>query len=124
MIRNVTLRLGLLGAALLLAGCQSLTGKNCNDPRPYQEAKSVAPLKLPAGFDNTINTRSAMRIPELTEPEPPPRGKNDACIEEPPRYSNVDLKAPTGVAPVAPRPGEGGKGRTGRPPPGQGPPHP
>lgn len=95
MIRNSALRLSLLGAALLLlGGCKTLTGRNCNDPRPYQQAKSVAPLQLPAGFDNTINTRSAMRIPELTEPVPPPRGKEDACLEEPPRFSNAPLTAP------------------------------
>jgi len=95
MILDSRLGLSLLGAGLLLlGGCKTLTGRNCNDPRPYQEAGTVAPLKLPAGFDNTINTRSAMRIPELTEPEPPPRGEDDACLEEPPRFSNAPLTAP------------------------------
>ena len=48
-------------------------------------AKSVAPLKVPAGLD-APETSSALRIPALTEPAPPARKGREPCLDEPPPF--------------------------------------
>jgi hypothetical protein len=100
--------LGALAVTLLLSGCASVPfawmpfrhgeGKapkanSCNKPQLYEQAQGVAPLRVPAGLD-APNTRGALKIPELHEPEAP-RQLTDACRDEPPKYSNAQL-LPTG----------------------------
>jgi hypothetical protein len=80
--------------ALALAGCHSLRGKSCNKPAAYVSAQSVPPLKVPAGLDHP-DTHGALRVPELNEPEPPPRGPKDPCLDEPPKYAVPKPPRPT-----------------------------
>ena len=85
-------------ALALLSGCAwmpfrhgSKEGKanDCNKPQLYEQAASRPPLAIPAGLD-AVNTRGALRIPELREPEAP-RKLSDACLDEPPKFSNARL---------------------------------
>jgi hypothetical protein len=57
----------------------------CNDPQPYANARSIAPLKTPVGL-TAPDTRSALRIPDLNEPPPPPRTRADPCLDTPPSF--------------------------------------
>ena len=79
-------------ALLLLGGCKS-TG-SCHKPHAYSDAESLPPLQIPVGLDGP-DTRAAVRIPELTEPEVP-RGKKDPCLEEPPKFDTASSARPTG----------------------------
>jgi hypothetical protein len=74
-------------APLLLApgGCHVLGANACHAPQPYMNAKSVAPLKIPPGLDSP-ETSSALRIPSLNEPAPPPRKGRQPCLDEPPHF--------------------------------------
>jgi len=78
-----TLRMMLLvfgaGTLLLAAGCRS-TG-SCRNSQAYAEAQEVPVLKMPAGLDGP-DTREALQIPPLTEPEAP-RPAKGPCLEEP-----------------------------------------
>ena len=82
----------LLCAGLLLGGCKSMTG-GCEKPHAYSSAQNLPPLHIPAGLDGP-DTRSAVRIPELNEPAAP-RGKNDPCLEEPPKFDTAASVRPT-----------------------------
>ena len=79
------MRLAWVLAALPLAGCgwlpDAYTG--CNEARPYQSAKDVGPLRVPAGAD-LPDTRNALKIPELKTPELP--RDPGSCLEHPPPY--------------------------------------
>ena len=79
---------GLTSLALLLAGCHmfSSSAKECNKPGAYVTAASIPPLKTPPGLD-APDTHAALKIPELNEPEPPPRGPKDPCLDAPPPYA-------------------------------------
>ena len=85
-----------LGLVVLatLAGCRSLSENACNKPQVYAQAESVQPLRIPAGLD-APNTRGALRIPELSEPEAP-RKLTDPCLDEPPRYNPAARLLPAG----------------------------
>jgi uncharacterized lipoprotein len=74
-----------VAVALAVAGCHS-GGNVCEKPGIYTLAQSVPPLRIPVGLQ-TPDTRQALRIPELNVPEPPPRRKGDACLDEPPKYT-------------------------------------
>ena len=85
-------------ALALLSGCAwmpfrhgSKEGKanDCNKPQLYEQAASRPPLAIPVGLD-ALNTRGALRIPELRESEAP-RKLSDACLDEPPKFSNARL---------------------------------
>lgn len=86
-----------LAAVLPLGGCgwlpDAYTG--CNDARPYQSARQVEPLRVPAGSD-LPDTRNALRIPELAAPELP--REPGTCLEHPPAVGTV---ASVGGAPAA-----------------------
>lgn len=82
----------LCGGLLLLGGCKGLVG-NCHKPQAYSSAQSLPPLHIPVGLDGP-DTRAAVRIPELNEPAAP-RGKNDPCLEEPPRFDTASSTRPT-----------------------------
>jgi hypothetical protein len=74
-----------------IAGCNPFRRgdkvASCNRPQLYGAAESVPPLRIPAGLD-APNTRGAMVIPGLTEPEAP-RRPSDPCLDEPPKFSNT-----------------------------------
>jgi hypothetical protein len=63
------------------AGCKSLS---CNAPPSYGSDSSIPPLEVPLGLD-APDTRNALRVPDLNEPERP-RSKHDPCLDEPPSY--------------------------------------
>jgi hypothetical protein len=85
-----------------LAGCHNaLTkrffhAKECNKIQMYSSAQSVPPLKVPVGIDPP-DTRSALRIPPLNEPAPPPRKLTDPCLDAPPLFA-----APRPAVPATP----------------------
>jgi len=72
----------MLSLSLLLGGCKHFGGGGCNKPEAYANAGNLPPLRIPAGLDGP-DTRSALRIPDLNEPEAP-RNSKGACLEEPP----------------------------------------
>ncbi len=80
----------------LLGGCAWFGSKSCHKPQVYEEAKSAPPLRIPAGLDG-IDTRGALKIPELTQPEPPRPAEGAPCLDEPPA-----LVAPNTPAPARP----------------------
>jgi len=75
----------LVPLALALGGCHALRGNSCNAPQVYQQAKSVPPLKIPAGLD-APETTNALRIPALSEPAPRPHTPKDPCLDAPPSF--------------------------------------
>lgn len=92
MIRSRFLLTCLLCASFaVLPGCKRLFGSNCNKPQVYAQAQSQPPLRIPVGLDG-LDTRAAMKIPELNEPEAP-RGRDDACLEEPPALTTAAAPA-------------------------------
>ena len=70
---------------LLLDGCRMLHANSCHQPQPYMGARSVPPLKIPAGMD-APETTNALHIPTLNEPEPPARKGKDPCLDAPPSF--------------------------------------
>jgi hypothetical protein len=85
-LRNVVM---LTMVGLALCGCRSIhhLTQSCNkDTDRYMQATTVAPIKVPVGVD-APDTRSALQIPVLNEPAPPPRGPNDPCLDAPPKFS-------------------------------------
>jgi hypothetical protein len=76
-----------IGAALLILGA-SLTGcrstASCSEPSDTGSGASIPPLEIPAGLEPP-DTRNALKIPELTEPERP-RTEAEGCLEQPPSY--------------------------------------
>jgi len=108
------MRLGSIGRVaafsllLALSGCHtprwlSRIGGSCHDKKPYMTAQSVPPLVVPPGLD-AADTSSALKIPRLNEPAPPPRRDRDPCLDEPPPF--VTPKTPTpqarSIIPAAP----------------------
>jgi uncharacterized lipoprotein len=75
-----------IGAATLLGGCHiaSRLNPDCHVRQEYQQARQVAPLKVPDGLDSP-NTQSSLVIPTV-EASPPPPGPGDVCLDVPPRY--------------------------------------
>ena len=73
---------------LALGGCSWMhRGKHvarCREPAVGGEAKNMPPLKVPPGFD-APDTRNAIKIPPLDEPERP-RGPADPCLSLPPSF--------------------------------------
>jgi uncharacterized lipoprotein len=90
-------KLAAFAVLLALAGCHPFRWANklagsCHDKKAYMTAQSVPPLVTPAGLD-PADTGSALKIPKLNEPAPPPRKGTDPCLDEPPPF--VTPKAPT-----------------------------
>jgi hypothetical protein len=76
----------LAGVCLLLGGCKTLRGGgSCNKRQPYQNANSMLPLTIPPGL-NGLDTSTALKLPPLREPDPPPRTTKDPCLDAPPAY--------------------------------------
>ncbi len=79
-----------LVAVLALQGSCSIvrrftgTGK-CREPVVPAAVENPA-LKVPVGL-NAPDTRNAVKVPALTEPEKP-RGKTDPCLSQPPSYGS------------------------------------
>ncbi|HEV2271634.1 MAG TPA: hypothetical protein VGR92_19455 [Steroidobacteraceae bacterium] len=81
-----------LSAAVLLAlgGCKTIhhiaNSDSCNKPQPYMRATSIPPLSIPQGLASP-DTSHALDVPKLDEPAPPPRGRNDPCLDAPPNFN-------------------------------------
>lgn len=99
-----------VGIALstLLCGCHLFRSdiESCHKPQEYQRAASVPPLKVSEGLD-APNVQSALVIPTVESPPPPP-GPHDPCLDDPPRYKPAQPVAQTPAAappsPVVPPP--------------------
>lgn len=78
-------------AAATLAACRT-PGRGCGAPPEYTNSDSIPPLKVPPGMDSP-DTRGAMRIPELDTPERP-RGPDEPCLDQPPKYVPPPKAAP------------------------------
>ncbi len=87
----------LFAAVLALPGCK-IFRDSCDAPPTAEESATVPPLRAPAGLEPP-DTRNALRIPELKEPEKPPRPKDGPCLEQPPTFT-------PGWQPEAAKPGE------------------
>jgi len=79
-----------LGLAVL-TGCSLLPwhGKKsvgCKEPQVGRDAKNLPPLQVPPGLD-APDTRNAIKIPPLTEPERP-RAPTEPCLSVPPSYKS------------------------------------
>jgi hypothetical protein len=83
-------QIALLGALLATStGCSWFHHGNrakCREPTIGEHAKNLPPLKVPAGLD-APDTRNAIKIPPLTEPEHP-RTPKDPCLSSPPSYKS------------------------------------
>ena len=75
-----------------LSACHALRVNSCHRPQAYMGARSIAPLKIPAGLD-APETGNALRIPALNEPAPPARKGKEPCLDEPPPFK-VQKPAP------------------------------
>jgi len=91
MRHQTTRALALASAALLLlaqGGCSWMhhgkNGARCREPAIGGEAKNLPPLKMPAGLD-APDTRNAIKVPPLNEPERP-RAPGDPCQSQPPSF--------------------------------------
>ena len=85
-LRNV---LVLAAVGLALGGCHSLhrfTASCTRDTDGYLKATSVPSIKVPVGID-APDTRSTLQVPVLNEPEAPPRGPKDPCLDAPPKFT-------------------------------------
>jgi len=73
-----------------LSGCSLFHrhGKaaGCKEPVIGQDAKNLPPLQVPPGLD-APDTRNAIKIPPLTEPERP-RAPGEPCLSMPPSYKS------------------------------------
>jgi uncharacterized lipoprotein len=88
--KSLTLALALL-VMLVSAGCNpfrrhSAANEVCKVPEGYAQAAEAKSLTIPAGLESP-ETRNALRIPDLSTPEPPGRKKGEGCLDEPPSYT-------------------------------------
>jgi hypothetical protein len=96
-LRNVVV---LAAVAMAFSGCISLRAlkpNSCvNETDKYNKETSIPPLRVPEGLD-APDTKSSLQIPVLNEPPPPPRGKKDPCLDEPPKFVEPKPSRPTAV---------------------------
>ena len=80
----------IVGVAMLsLGGCSWMhhgRKAGCREPGPGGNAENREPLKVPAGLDSP-DTRNAIKIPPLTEPERP-RTASEPCLSQPPKFKS------------------------------------
>jgi len=80
---------GLVSVLLACAGCSWFRhgSPKCREPALPATTANGAPLRVPAGLAGP-DTRGAVRIPALNEPEQP-RGAKDPCLSAPPDYKTA-----------------------------------
>ncbi len=71
--------------ALSVTGCSRLFKATCVKAEDYAGAQNSEPLKIPPGLQ-APDTRAALPIPPLAEPERP-RAASEGCLDAPPRYA-------------------------------------
>jgi hypothetical protein len=96
----------LVSGMAMATGCSSMIA-SCKKAPSYADEKDLPPLRIPVGMD-APDTREALAIPVLEEPEVP-RGPNDGCLEEPPKASFV-ATPPTAAGAEEPAEESGRKG--------------
>lgn len=71
---------------MLLSSCSWFhrASASCREPTIPSDPQDAAPLKVAPGQD-LPDTRNAVKVPALNEPEKP-RGKSDPCLSRPPSY--------------------------------------
>jgi hypothetical protein len=82
--------LACLGVALAMVGGCSWFHRGadkCREPAMPANLVNGAGLQVPAGLD-APDPRGAVRVPELSEPEPP-RSRRDPCLSMPPAYKTA-----------------------------------
>ncbi len=80
-------RLVLIAALSLLSACSIFSRRtSCREPVVASDPVNLAPLKPAAGLD-APDTRNAVRIPDLNEPEHARNSKDD-CLSNPPSYGS------------------------------------
>ncbi len=84
----------LVSGAALTSGCRHLAGGDCNKPQPYDTAAELPALRIPPGLD-APDTRGALKVPELSEPEAP-RDPKARCLQEPPAITTTAAPARKG----------------------------
>ena len=92
------LTVSLLAAVVcVISGCNPFRRSHadavCKGPEGYSNAASIPALKIPAGLESP-DTRAALRVPDLSTPEPPPRKQSQGCLDEPPPYVVAKPKEP------------------------------
>lgn len=75
----------ILACALSVTGCSRIFKSTCVRAEDYAGAQNNAPLKVPPGLQ-APDTRAALPIPVLNEPERP-RAADEGCLDAPPRYA-------------------------------------
>jgi uncharacterized lipoprotein len=65
---------------------------SCRELTVVDQANTIAPLRVPPGLD-APDTRNAIKVPELNEPERP-RLPTDPCLSRPPSYK-IEAKPET-----------------------------
>jgi uncharacterized lipoprotein len=88
-MKHHPLRATLLMSAALLLSLSSCSwmhrgSKSCREPPVGGEARNMPPLKVPTGLD-APDTRNAIKVPPLDEPERP-RAPGDPCLSMPPSF--------------------------------------
>jgi uncharacterized lipoprotein len=89
-MKNTSTRIPfLLALALLsLSGCSWMhhgkRSERCREPAVGNEVKNMPPLQVPSGLD-APDTRNAIKVPPLNEPERP-RSPGDPCLSMPPSF--------------------------------------
>ncbi len=75
-------------AITLLSSCSwfQRASASCREPIIPADPQDAAPLKVAPGQD-LPDTRNAVKVPALNEPEKP-RGKTDPCLSRPPSYGS------------------------------------
>ena len=78
----------LLLASSLMSSCSWISrhGDKCREPVVPADVQNNAPLKAAAELD-APDTRNAIKVPELTEPEKP-RDASVKCLSLPPSYGS------------------------------------
>ena len=87
--KRMAARMAVVALAVMASSCSWMHhGKHrhakCMEPNIGAQARSLPPLKVPAGMDSP-DTRNAIKVPPLTEPEQP-RSAQDPCLSAPPSY--------------------------------------
>jgi uncharacterized lipoprotein len=85
--RSISRFLGFGLALLALSGCSWMHRNrvsSCRETTVVTEARNLPSLKVPPGLD-VPDTRNAVKVPELNEPERP-RDRHDPCLSQPPSY--------------------------------------
>lgn len=74
-----------VATASLLGGCGHLFKATCAKPADFANTVDNPALKVPAGLQGP-DTRSALPVPPLNEPERA-RAAGEPCLDAPPRYA-------------------------------------